>query len=245
MRNNLFLIIFFLSVFLGIGLITVFVIESENKNNLEVIKKDSYYESVESDVKKDDTDNLDKNEEPVQENDDAYMNPFLYYYDSEESQKIYEGLDEKQRNAQRFTHRVIGYKKLTDKQLENLLNVTEDTKNRQNESNWEPFKQLQAIGEIDPNFKRITLDEVKKIISDSKTPGELLYDIYLRQPYCDTYYDGNFTGLTFNLLDDDEKDSIHEVITITYYSAGNMMIDYLKYTLADNYYELLKSERLY
>ena len=192
-------------------------------------------------------DSSDENNEGMQEQVDspASKNPFLYYNNSKESQKIYEELDEKQRDAQRFTHNVVGYKKLTDEQLENLLKITENTEDRQDDSNWEPFRQLQAIGETDPDFKRMTLDDVKKIISDSKTAEEVLNGIYTRQPYCDKVYEGNFTGLTFNLLDENEEDNIHEVVSITYYSVGNMRIDYLKYILDNDYYELLEKETLY
>ena len=192
-------------------------------------------------------DSSDENNEGMQEQVDspASKNPFLYYNNSKESQKIYEELDEKQRDAQRFTHNVVGYKKLTDEQLENLLKITENTEDRQDDSNWEPFRQVQAIGETDPDFKRMTLDDVKKIISDSKTAEEVLNGIYTRQPYCDKVYEGNFTGLTFNLLDENEEDNIHEVVSITYYSVGNMRIDYLKYILDNDYYELLEKETLY
>ncbi len=83
-------------------------------------------------------------------------------YDWKESEKIRSELSDEQENAQKDTSKYIGYKYLTEEQYKALSDI--QAQNSETDKKY-ILKMLAAIGEADLQ-QRLTLDEVKSIISD-------------------------------------------------------------------------------
>ncbi len=112
-------------------------------------------------------------------------------FDEKESRKRENDLSEQEKMAQKNTARYIGYKKLTKQQTAALEEVRSDIryKNRLWSSDWMPYKEFLALGEIEPIQKRLTLDDAKKIIEETDSFDEVVEMFARRQIVPDFEYD--------------------------------------------------------
>lgn len=90
-----------------------------------------------------------------------------YLIDQEESKKIYKELTEEERELQIVTSMYIGYQHLTDQQYEELAKIKKDYEKM--EGMVMPYRELLAIGAAPSIKDKLTLDDVKRIISESDT----------------------------------------------------------------------------
>lgn len=125
--------------------------------------------------------------------------------DVELSTKIYNELSDDERKAQDCTRQYIGYKKINKDQTEALLKLKKDSKDTGIGYSWMPYAEFRILGCIEPLKKRITLNEVKSIVSQCDTFDETLVKIMEIQQVPDVIYTGNANCLINEFWLDEER----------------------------------------
>ncbi len=178
MRNKITLTIIATAVLL-IGVISFIIIEKD-RNSDNIIEKDRNSDNNEASWSQENSDiDWDKLDEVS----------LKYSYDKESSKKIYESLNDQERELQEFTAQYVGYKNLSKEQTEALENVIKEEKEACGGGDWlrYPYRRMAAIGEADPSDK-LTMNDVnviKQKIKEGYTIESVKKYLRLRHPYYD------------------------------------------------------------
>lgn len=168
MKRNIVLVIIMCIAIIGVTL-TALKLTKNDKDDTRESGQDTKHESVPT---------SDKSQK---------RNSFYYVsdYDKEQSDKIYEELSEEERKLQDLTSHAVGYKKLTDEQIQ-ALKAAKEEGNKDGVGRF-PFKEMLAIGETTQD-ERLTIDDInyiRKIAKESKDWYEVMDGLEAKQKYPD------------------------------------------------------------
>lgn len=148
-----------------------------------------------------------------QKNEDKEVIRFEPLFDEDNSRKIYSELSDKEKEAQKYTAQLVGYKRLSDEQTNTLLNIIDENGNN---IYWN--KMMTVIGENNTDH-RITMDYVQEVLDYVKKQNllsktdelDLIYDCFYRDHYYIDLTTGSGNVVDIFWIDQDEKQCIYLV----------------------------------
>lgn len=193
MKKNIILVIVLCLVIIG-GIVTALKLVKNDKEDTRENSQENVHEDVQA------SDNSQKDNKRT-----SYY--YVSDYDKEQSDKIYEELSDEERELQDRTSYSVGYKKLTDEQLQALKAAKEEGK--KDGAGRFLFKEMLAIGEttLDERLTVDDIDYIRKIAKEAKDWYEVKDGLEAKQKYPD-YTGGSGHQREEYWLDGDENGNV-------------------------------------